>query len=128
VEENIAFGVVKADIDIERVKRAARMAAMHDFIENLPDGYQASVGEKGGKFSGGQKQRIGLARAFYREVSVLLLDEATSALDMQTQSEILENLKASGYGLTVIMATHRSEAIAVADRVIGINDNSLHPQ
>jgi HlyD family secretion protein len=117
---NIAFGVREEDIDMERVVKAAKIAKIHDFIETLPNKYHARIGERGAQFSGGQKQRIGLARAFYRNVSVLILDEATSALDSATQSEILKNLGNVGVNLTVIMVTHRSEGVTMADRVIDL--------
>jgi HlyD family secretion protein len=117
---NIAFGVRNEDIDMERVVKAAKIAKIHDFIETLPGKYQACIGERGAQFSGGQKQRIGLARAFYRNVSVLVLDEATSALDSATQSEILKNLRNVGVNLTVIMVTHRSEGITMADSVVDL--------
>jgi len=119
--ENIAFGISVADIDMDRVKRAAKLAELHDFIESLPGGYSARIGERGGLFSGGQKQRLGLARAFYRDVSVLFLDEATSALDNQTQADILKNLGATNSDLTVIMVTHRSETISFADSVVNLD-------
>jgi ABC-type multidrug transport system fused ATPase/permease subunit len=117
---NIAFGVDENDIDMDRVIEAARAAKIHDFIESLPDKYRSPIGERGAQFSGGQRQRIGLARAFYRRVSVLVLDEATSALDSETQADILENLKSVAGTETIIMVTHRSETVAFADRVIRV--------
>jgi ATP-binding cassette, subfamily B, bacterial PglK len=123
--ENIAFGVGIDDIDMDRVKRAAKMARLHDFIESLPGGYEASIGERGSQFSGGQKQRIGLARAFYRDVSVLFLDEATSALDNETQAAILQNLSNEGGDLTVVMVTHRTETVSVADDVVELRAPGL---
>ena len=119
---NIAFGVDDKDIDMDRVVEAARTAKIHDFIETLPDKYGASIGERGAQFSGGQRQRIGLARAFYRRVSVLVLDEATSALDSETQRDILLNLKCVASAKTVIMVTHRAETIAFADRVVSLSE------
>jgi ABC-type bacteriocin/lantibiotic exporter with double-glycine peptidase domain len=118
---NIAFGVKPQDIDMDRVVKAAKTAKIHDFIETLPGTYQARIGERGSQFSGGQKQRIGLARAFYRNVAILVLDEATSALDSATQSEILKNLSDFGVNLTVIMVTHRSEGIAMADTIVDLS-------
>lgn len=117
---NIAFGVREEDVDMERVVEAAKAAKIHDFIESLPDKYKARIGERGTQFSGGQVQRVGIARAFYRRVSVLILDEATSALDIETQQDILLNLKSSGWVRTVIMVTHRSETMAFADKVVRV--------
>lgn len=124
---NIAFGVRKEDIDMERVMEAAKAAKIHDFIESLPDKYQARIGERGTQFSGGQVQRVGIARAFYRRVSVLILDEATSALDSETQQDILLNLKAAGWVRTVIMVTHRSETMAFSDNVIKLGSDNQIP-
>ncbi len=124
--ENIAFGVPAQEIDMARVRRAAELAHIHEFIESLPEGYQAPLGERGARFSGGQRQRIGLARAFYRDVSVLILDEATSALDNATQEEILRSLKRAQRGLTVIMVTHRQETMAIADDVVELQVENRH--
>lgn len=124
--ENIAFGVPAQEIDMARVRRAAELAHIHEFIESLPEGYQAPLGERGAQFSGGQRQRIGLARAFYRDVSVLILDEATSALDNATQEEILRSLKRAQRGLTVIMVTHRQETMAIADDVVELQVENRH--
>jgi HlyD family secretion protein len=122
---NIAFGVDEKDIDMERVVEAAKAARIHDFISGLPGGYMARIGERGAQFSGGQKQRVGIARAFYRRVSVLILDEATSALDNETQADILESLKSMVSRRTVIMVTHRAETIAFADRVVRLDAPEL---
>ncbi len=124
VAENIAFGVEHDKIDLERVKAMARHACIDRDIEELPDGYLTAVGERGGLLSGGQRQRIGIARALYRNVSILLLDEATSALDETTQTEILNKLAEYESDLTVIMITHRSETLAIADRVIYLDESN----
>jgi ATP-binding cassette, subfamily B, bacterial PglK len=118
---NIAFGVDEKDIDMERVVEAAKAARIHDFISDLPGGYKARIGERGAQFSGGQRQRVGLARAFYRGVSVLVLDEATSALDNETQADILASVKVMAGVRTVIMVTHRAETVAFADRVVRLD-------
>ncbi|CAA0092961.1 Protein glycosylation K [Halioglobus japonicus] len=117
---NIAFGVKAEDIDMDRVVEAAKAAKIHNFIESLPGQYQAAIGERGAQFSGGQKQRVGLARAFYRQVSVLILDEATSALDSATQADILVSLKNVESEQTVIMVTHRAETVEFADQIIRV--------
>jgi len=125
VAENIAFGVPLQDIDLERVKYAARLAEIARHIENLPQGYDTQVGERGGLLSGGQRQRLGIARALYRDVSVLVLDEATSALDNDTQEDIFRNLKATAAGLTIIMVTHRQETLKHAGKVYSLTQGVL---
>ena len=124
IAENIAFGEDREDIDMERVARVARYASLEQTIAALPDGYWAQIGERGGLLSGGQRQRIGIARALYRNVSILLLDEATSALDETTQTEILNKLAEYESDLTIIMITHRSETLAIADRVIYLDESN----
>jgi ABC-type multidrug transport system fused ATPase/permease subunit len=118
IAENIAFGEEREDIDMERVARVARCASLQQTVEVLPDGYWTQIGERGGLLSGGQRQRIGIARALYRNVSLLFLDEATSALDAATQSDILEKLAQLRPKITVVMITHRTETLSVADKVI----------
>lgn len=124
IAENIAFGVDKSNINIEKVKLAAKFANINMFIEATPNKYWSSTGERGCQMSGGQRQRIGIARAFYRDISVLVLDEATSALDSETQANILNNLKKIDCTITIIMVTHREETIKFADNVIYITNGT----
>ncbi|HEX2878415.1 MAG TPA: ABC transporter ATP-binding protein, partial [Polyangiaceae bacterium] len=91
--ENIAFGVPPNKIDLERVKQAARVARIADYIESQPKGYNSTVGERGVRLSGGQRQRIGIARALYKQASVLIFDEATSALDNTTERELIDAIE-----------------------------------
>lgn len=116
VRENIAFGVPVDEIDDKLVQQVAKQANIHDFImENLPEGYHSTVGERGVRLSGGQKQRIGIARALYREPAVLVFDEATSAVDNITEREIVKTLKEIGQNRTIIMIAHRLETIRNCD-------------
>ena len=126
--QNIAFGVSREDIDINRVEAVAKLARVHETIEALPQGYWTPVGERGSLLSGGQKQRIGIARALYRDVSVLFLDEATSALDAETQSEILTHINNLTPDITVIMITHRSEPLQIANEVIFLTRTAAEDQ
>ena len=105
--ENIAFGIPAAQIDIEQVKKAARLAQIHEFIDGLPDGYQTLVGERGVRLSGGQRQRIGIARALYKKAEVLVLDEATSALDDTTEKAVMAAIDSLDESLTVLIIAHR---------------------
>lgn len=125
IAENIAFGVELKNIDMSRVERAARLANLHEFIEDLPHKYLENTGERGNRISGGQRQRLGIARAFYRDISVLVLDEATSALDNATQSAILNGLKSMNPPMTIVMVTHREETMAYADNIIDVGQSGL---
>lgn len=121
---NIAFGVPPEKADRDRVVAAARQAQLHDFIAQLPEGYETEVGERGVRLSGGQRQRLGIARALYKEASVLVLDEATSALDDATEAQVMESL----YGLdhlTVVMIAHRLSSIAHCDQVVRLADGRI---
>src|SRR5690554_1104029 len=112
IAENIAFGVPAGQIDMQAVERAARAAQIHEFIVNeLPDGYQSKVGDRGIRLSGGQRQRIGIARALYRDPPVLLMDEATSALDSQTEDEFNQAVTQLVGSKTVIAIAHRSSSL-----------------
>lgn len=127
VEENIAFGVPKQDIDPVRVREAARSARIADTIESMPDGYLSHVGEHGVRLSGGQRQRIGIARALYKRADVLVLDEATSALDSATEREVIDTLEALGREITVLMVAHRLTTLGRCDRIVRIADGLLVP-
>ena len=119
VAENIAFGVPPEEIDREAVHRAARLAAIHEFVENdLPKGYDTEIGERGIRLSGGQRQRLGIARALYHDPSVLVLDEATSALDSATENEIMGAVERLAGAKTVVMIAHRLSTVRGCDRII----------
>jgi ATP-binding cassette subfamily C protein len=123
IARNIAFGVPENEIDIEKVRDAARRAHIYDFIEKgLPNQWSSIVGERGVKLSGGQRQRIGIARALYHQPTVLVLDEATSALDQETEASVMEAV----YGLeghqTVLLIAHRLSTVRRADSIIMLED------
>lgn len=118
IKANIAFGVPSKDIDMEKVRKAARMANIGEFIELLPEQYNYAVGERGALLSGGQRQRIGIARALYHDASVLILDEATSALDSVTESEVIATINNLKPTKTIIMIAHRLSTIKAADIVV----------
>lgn len=112
VAANIAFGEPTQTVDLTMVERAARMAQLHDFIQNdLPQGYDTPVGERGIRLSGGQRQRLGVARALYGDPAVLVLDEATSALDHKTEAALIETLDELDSNCTVIMIAHRLSTV-----------------
>jgi ATP-binding cassette subfamily B protein len=116
--ENIAFGVPYDDIDLNRVRQAARQAQIADFIESSPEGYQAYVGERGIRLSGGQRQRIGIARALYKQASVLVFDEATSALDNATEQSVMDAIEGLSSDLTILLIAHRLTTVRRCDTII----------
>ncbi len=114
--ENIRFG--RPDASDEEVIAAARMAAAHEFIERLPEGYQCFLGERGVRLSGGQRQRIAIARALLKNPPLLLLDEATSALDAESERLVQSALEAAMVGRTTLVIAHRLATVQRADRII----------
>ena len=116
--ENIAFGVSRDNIDMERVQQAARQAQIADFIESSPEGYQAYVGERGIRLSGGQRQRIGIARALYKQTSVLVFDEATSALDNATELSVMDAIEKLSRDLTILIVAHRLDTVRRCDTIV----------
>ena len=118
VAENIAFGVRPADIDHDRVHRAAEQAELADVIEGLPDGYRTRVGERGIQLSGGQRQRIGIARALYKQASVLVFDEATSALDNATEAAVMRAIERLDHNLTILIIAHRLSTLDGCDILV----------
>jgi ATP-binding cassette subfamily B protein len=112
IAANIVLGVPGSELDIERLRHAADVAQLSEYIDALPDGFQTIVGERGARLSGGQRQRLGLARAIYKNAPVLVLDEATSALDDATESALLDALDRLGAeGRTIIIIAHRHSTI-----------------
>jgi ABC-type transport system involved in Fe-S cluster assembly fused permease/ATPase subunit len=113
---NIAYG--RPDATREEVEQAARLARIHDFIMALPQGYEATVGERGLKLSGGEKQRVAIARTILKNPAILLFDEATSALDTRTEQEIQRSLEEVSRGRTTVVIAHRLSTIINADEII----------
>ena len=126
--ENIAFGVPRADIDIERVRQAAREAQIADFIESRPESYEAFVGERGIRLSGGQRQRIGIARALYKRASVLVFDEATSALDNTTERSVMDAIDRLDRDLTIVLIAHRLTTVRHCDVIIELDKGRVAAQ
>ena len=123
VAENISYGRNKATE--EEIVQAAELANAHDFIVNLPDGYNTLVGERGMRLSGGERQRIALARAFLRDAPILILDEPTSALDMKTEAAILEALERLMAGRTTFVIAHRLGTLDGCDMHLEMQDGAL---
>ncbi|MED3763718.1 ABC transporter ATP-binding protein [Ureibacillus terrenus] len=123
VKQNILMG--KPDATDEEVIAAAKAANAHDFIMQLPDGYDTKVGERGVKLSGGQKQRIAIARVFLKNPPILVLDEATSALDLESEALIQESLERLASDRTTIIIAHRLSTITHADKIFVIDHGEV---
>jgi ABC-type multidrug transport system fused ATPase/permease subunit len=118
VASNIAFGIDEGDINQDAVARAAKIANLHDFVINdLPNGYETRVGERGVRLSGGQRQRIGIARALYHNPQVLILDEATSALDNLTELVVMDAINKLRQDITIILIAHRLSTVRECDQI-----------
>jgi ABC-type multidrug transport system fused ATPase/permease subunit len=122
VRGNIAFGVDASD---DQVIEAAKLAAAHEFVMELSDGYSTRLGERGTSLSGGQRQRIALARALVRHPRLLILDDATSAVDPSIETGILVRLKEAAMPSTVVLVAYRRSSIALADRVVYLEDGRV---
>ena len=129
VLENIAFGIPRECIDMERVIESAKIAQIHDVVEGWPDGYLTSIGERGIRISGGQRQRIGIARALYKNADVLIFDEATSALDMGTEEKVMNGIyefsEKSKKKLTVLMIAHRHATLEQCDLIAEVGQGGI---
>ena len=126
IARNIAFGGGDGEIDAERVRDAARVAQLDDFIASLPGGYDTRVGERGVQISGGQRQRLAIARAVYKQAPVLVLDEATSALDQATEDAVISALdRLAERGMTIIMIAHRPSVVRHCDLVVRLDNGRI---
>jgi len=121
IEENIAFGVPKDEIDSLQVKKVTQQAQLSGVIEHLRDGFQTIVGEQGVKLSGGQRQRIGIARALYKKANVIILDEATSSLDNETEQAVMQSIEGLGREFTIIIIAHRLTTLKGCDQIISLD-------
>jgi ATP-binding cassette subfamily B protein len=125
IEENIAFGVPKDQINHRRVKQAAQQAQIADSIESWPNQYQTFVGERGIRLSGGQRQRIGIARALYKQADVIIFDEATSALDNETEQSVMRAIELLSKDLTVLIIAHRLTTLRTCTEIFEIGNGAI---
>lgn len=126
LRRNIAYGETDAEIDEQRLQSAIDQASLRKFVDSLPAGADAMLGENGARLSGGQKQRIGIARALYRNSSILVFDEATSALDMETEREVTEAIdNLSGGDKTIFVVAHRITTLRGCDRILEMKDGRI---
>jgi len=123
IAENISYGLGGATH--EQIQAAAKAAGAHEFIAELPQGYDTKIGERGVSLSGGQRQRISIARAFLKDAPVLIMDEPTSALDAQTETHLLEALERLKHGRTTIIIAHRLSTIRGADRIVVMSRGTI---
>jgi ABC-type multidrug transport system fused ATPase/permease subunit len=125
IEQNIAFGVPKENIEHNLVVEAAKKAKISSVIESWPQKYHTIVGERGVRISGGQIQRIGIARALYRKAAILILDEATSALDVSTEQAVMEGIQELSSDLTIFIIAHRLTTLKSCSSIIEIGNASI---
>jgi ATP-binding cassette subfamily B protein len=120
---NIAYG--RPTATAAEIEDAARLARIHDFIVQSPDGYETMVGERGLKLSGGEKQRVAIARTILKDPRILVFDEATSALDTRTEREIQASLREVSRGRSTLVIAHRLSTVIDADEIIVLHDGEI---
>lgn len=125
IAANIAFGLPHNEVDLDRVKSAARKAQIADDIESWTGGYDTMVGERGVKLSGGQRQRIGIARALYKRADVIIFDEATSALDNETEQAVMQAIESLGNEVTVILIAHRLTTLRNCTQIVELDNGEV---
>ena len=126
IAANVAFGVRPKDINQDLVEKATKIASIHKFIiDELPNQYQTTIGERGIRLSGGQRQRIGIARALYHSPKILILDEATSALDNQTEQVVMDAVNNLRKNITIILIAHRLNTIKNCDVIFELDEGQL---
>ncbi|MBU3109987.1 ABC transporter ATP-binding protein/permease [Clostridium lacusfryxellense] len=121
--DNIKWG--SASASLEEIKEASIVAQAHEFIDKLPEGYNAKIGQGGVNFSGGQRQRVSIARALVKKAEILILDDATSAVDTDTEVKIRKSLKKYAKNLTCILIAHRITSVMGADKIIVIDNGEI---
>jgi ATP-binding cassette, subfamily B, bacterial PglK len=125
LKNNIAFGVLESDIDLIKIQSAISLSNLNEVVEQLDEGIDSNIGEKGVRLSGGQIQRIGIARALYNQPDIIVFDEATSALDRQTELEVLDAIASLRGMKTIIMITHRIETAERCDYVYKFDQGAV---
>ena len=125
IKKNIALGIKEEEIDKNRLSFAIKSAQLELFVDQLPDGIDTNVGEKGVKLSGGQRQRIGIARALYNKPNILILDEFTSSLDIETEEKVMKSISYIKGKITVIIISHRPSIINQCDQVFKISNGEI---
>ncbi|NQV18413.1 MAG: ABC transporter ATP-binding protein/permease [Armatimonadetes bacterium] len=125
IANNIAFGIPKEEVDLQKVNNALRLAQLQEFIDELPHGLETIIGELGIRISGGQRQRIGIARALYNDPELLIMDEATAALDNETERAFMESIESLSGKRTIIIIAHRLTTIEKANIIFFLSKGQL---
>ena len=123
IANNIRFG--QPDAPMEKVIEAAKKACCHDFIMELPDGYETIIGEGGANLSGGEKQRISIARAIMKDAPIIILDEATANVDPESEQELTAAIEALTKEKTIMMIAHRLKTVRGADQILVLDDSHI---
>jgi ATP-binding cassette subfamily B protein len=126
VADNIRYG--KPDASLEEIVAAAKKANAHEFIMQLPDGYETDIGQRGVKLSGGQKQRLSIARVFLKDPPIIIFDEATSALDNESEKAVQESLEKLTNNRTTLVIAHRLSTVRNAQRIVVLTENGVNEQ
>lgn len=127
IRNNVAFGLLEEATNDDMVWKALEQAQLKEFVENLPEGLDTRIGERGVRFSGGQRQRIGIARALYNNPEILVLDEATSALDNETERAVMESIERLLGHKTMIIIAHRITTVRNCDVIFKVEGRNAHP-
>ena len=121
IKKNIAFGEKENEIDNQKIARSIKESQLEKLINEVPKGFDTSIGEFGERLSGGQKQRIGIARALYTKPNILIMDESTNSLDVMTEKKIVEELFQLKGSITIIIVAHRQSIFEKCDKIFKLN-------
>ena len=125
IRNNIAFGIADEEIDDERIWQVLEDAQMKEFVKELPEGLDTTIGDRGVRLSGGQRQRLGIARALYHNPEILVFDEATSALDNETEQAVMEAINSFQGKKTMVIIAHRLNTIANCDIIYKVENGKI---
>ncbi|MDE7045236.1 MAG: ABC transporter ATP-binding protein/permease, partial [Acetatifactor sp.] len=125
IRDNIAFGIDADRIDDKRIWEVLEEAQLREFVEELPEGLDTTIGDRGVRISGGQRQRLGIARALYHNPEILVFDEATSALDSDTEKAVMDAINSFHGKKTMVIIAHRLNTIAKCDVIYKVEDEKI---
>ena len=125
IAENIAFGIPKDEINLERVMEVCKLAKVDEFLRDVPNGIDTNIGERGTSLSGGQVQRIAIARALYNDPELIIFDEATSSLDNLSEKQIMSSLNNFSKNKTILIVAHRLDTLKKCDLIFYFEDGKI---